>query len=172
MKIRIAYENEEHAIFKFSPSLLHLYLHGIDNMYFTKKVRFLLNYLTGGSLYYIKEKGQGKLIGYCMVSKGKAFHYRFAEKDDITLGALYLKKAWRGKRLSVLLLETILRDNADAGNAYAYIHRVNKQSNALFSHLGFEPVFNVEFARLSRQVSCTDKADTDYRLYKRPLSAK
>lgn len=167
MKQTIIFESDEYRIFKYYPTLFHPYIRGIDNMYFQKIIRFFLNCLTGGVLYYLQEKGNNTIIGYCMVSKGKAFHYRYAKDTDITLGPIYLMKPWRGQRLSILLLKTVLEDNPRATNAYAYIHRVNKQSNALFSRMGFSPVANVVIARFSRQVSVADQDNTDYRLYRR-----
>ena len=165
------YSDDKIRIFKLKQSLTKIYISGIDNMYFNKKIRFVLSYLCGGSIYYMVNGDDKDIMGYCMVSKGKSFHYRYAETDSITVGPIYLKSSYRGKRLSVFLLETILEHYKEQGcsKAYAYIHKINKQSNALFSRVGFVPINNLKIARWTRQVSITAKPDTDYRLYRREL---
>lgn len=167
---KIYFENEEYIIKEYKTTLTNFYIKGIDNMYFQKKVRFLLNHLSGGGIYYLEEKHTGDIVGYCMISFGKSFHCNYANKDDITLGPIYLKQEHRGKRLSIILLSEVIKLHGNNKNAYAYIHRVNKQSNALFSRVGFVPVENVSIAKLSRKVSVTSQKDTDYILYRKVLN--
>ena len=161
------YIDDKIRIFKYKQSLKSTYMPGVDNMYFNKKVRFFLSYLCGGSIYYMVDRESEDVMGYCMISKGKSFHYCYAEPGSITVGPIYLKKGYRGKRLSVFLLETVLKYCKEQGcdKAYVYIHRINKQSNALFSRVGFLPIGNLKIAKLTRSASITDQQDTDYQLY-------
>jgi len=168
--MRQLYKDDDYVIFQYPSTICDFYIKGIDNMYFQKKVRFFLNYISGGLIYCLKDINADEIIGYCMISIGKAFHYNYAEINDITIGPIYIKNNYRGKRLSILLLKQVLKDNIDKREkAYAYIHVINKQSNALFSRLGFIPRYNVDIARLSRRVSISSKETTDYKLYEKDL---
>lgn len=161
------YIDDKIRIFKYKQSLKSTYMPGVDNMYFNKKVRFILSFLCGGSIYYMVDKESEDIMGYCMISKGKSFHYRYAESGSITVGPIYLKRNYRGKRLSVFLLENVLQYCQKQGydKAYIYAHKMNKQSNALISRVGFVPVGNLKIADWTRSASITEREDTDYRLY-------
>ncbi|MGM9650689.1 MAG: GNAT family N-acetyltransferase [Faecousia sp.] len=125
-----------------------------------------MNYLHKGKLFCLKYEDQN--IGYCMVSTGKCGRYTYAGKNDITVGPIYIKSDFRGRGLSKVLLNAILEYYASVEKkekAYAYIHRINKQSNALFSGRGFTVQRNLQITRIFRKVRITDKENTDYRLY-------
>lgn len=155
----------------FPRSLTRLYVPNIDHMYFKKWVRFLLSYMAGGGIYALKCNGE--YAGYCMISNGKSGRYEYAEKTDITVGPIYIKQDYRGRGLSKVLLREVLKhyENGTTRCAFAYIHRINKQSNALFAGAGFEIVSNLEVTRFTRHVRVTQEENTDYRLYRRELSA-
>ena len=58
LKIKnILFEKENYIYYEYSRSLHQNYIHGIDNMYFAKKIRFIENYLFGGvfSIFTIKK---------------------------------------------------------------------------------------------------------------------
>ena len=54
--------------------------------------------------------------------------------------------------------------------AYAYIHRINKQSNALFSRVGGTITSNLKVSKMMRLVYKTDEPEINYRLYEKKLS--
>ena len=57
LKIKNILSENEYYIYEYSRSLLRNYIHGIDNMYFAQKIRFIENFLFGGgfSIYMIKK---------------------------------------------------------------------------------------------------------------------
>ena len=169
----ILFEDNDFIFFEYKRSLLNNYIHGIDNMYFQKKVRFLENYIGGGRICYLYSKMNESYAGYCMVTFGRCGRYLYSEKNGMTIGPIYLKKEFRGRRLSILMLEKILEyygSNKKVNFAYAYIHRINKQSNALFSRVGFTITSNLKVSKMMRLVYKTDEPDTDYRLYEKKLT--
>lgn len=164
------YEAEQFLIYRYGASLNRLYLSDVDEMYFQKKVRFLLNYISKGELYYMKDRVADITVGYCMISRGKAFRYSFAKPEDITLGPIFIKPEYRGKRLSVLLLRNVIRQYLDGGNAYAYIRRTNTPSIALFSGTGFQPICGAKTGRIAKRVYCSQNPDSEYQLFRLTLA--
>ena len=168
----ILFEDHDFIFFEYKRSLLNNYIHGIDNMYFLKKIRFIENYIGGGEICYLYSKINESYAGYCMVTFGRCGRYLYSDKNGMTIGPIYLKTAFRGRRLSILMLEKILEyygRNTEINIAYAYIHRINKQSNALFSRVGFKVTSNLKVSRFLRLVNKTDELETDYRLYEKEL---
>jgi len=168
MTDKLVFEDGDVAIVKYFPSLLHPCIRGFNNISFPRRiVRFLLNCLSGAVVYYLKDKSNGGgIIGYCMLHKGKAFHYRYAKADDLTIGPIYVNSRWRGKGLSIRLLSHVLLDNQRAKNVYAYISRTNTPSNALFARMGFVQTGYIRISRFLKQACHSEDSGMEYRLFR------
>lgn len=65
-------------------------------MYFAKKIRMFFSWLSGGEMVVLCDRLKDEPIGYCLVNRGRAFRYLYAEKGDITVGSIHILKEYRG----------------------------------------------------------------------------
>lgn len=128
----------------------------LDEMTFRKRIRFFIEALAGFTVYYLL--CDGECAGYAAVSGGGTKRYGFCTKADIFVGPIFINEAFRGRKLSILLLKEVLA--LQVGNyeyAYGYAHKDNAPSLAACKAAGMTTCGNAKITPFTRRlVSCSD----------------
>ena len=128
-----------------------------------KRIRFLIEYFYGYSVYYLWNGFD--YIGFCTVSSGKNKRYWFADKNDIIFGPYFIKKEYRGRGYSTLLIYQVLYcAGINYNNAYDYINANNIPSIRVTERLGGKKIFNVSINILTRKMKKTSNGQ--YGIYR------
>jgi RimJ/RimL family protein N-acetyltransferase len=154
-----------YSFYEFRPTLLKLFYVNLEKLYLRKRLRFYLAYFTGYSVYYMK--CEDEYVGYCVIANGKASRYRFADKDDIIIGPYYICDKFRGKKLSIFMIDTLLNQiGLQYKNAYDYIAKKNIPSIKASERVGFRYMSDATLSRFSRQIRLCDEGCGDYLIYR------
>ena len=98
-------------------------------------------------MYYFAKSNS--LVGYCAVSRGGTFRYRFSEPQDIIVGPYFIDPAFRGQQLSERMLMPILDLwKEQCGLAYRNIEKQNKVSASVGVRQSHEIKVTLIFRRL------------------------
>ena len=148
-KLVFDHKNEEFEVWKFTPDLIHAFPFYMERVNRSWRMRCVIEYFVGYSVYYIKIDGEW--AGYCVVSSGRNPRYKFSTADDIIYGRYFVAEKFRGNGLGYRMLKEIL-DNTGLQykKAYAYLRVKNTPSLKTIEKLGSVRLFrfNIEgFAR-------------------------
>ena len=58
--LECVYSNEEFQILKYKPSLMQLFYIDMEPMTLKRRIRFMVDYIYGYSVYYLKKCGGGR----------------------------------------------------------------------------------------------------------------
>lgn len=102
--------------------------------------------------------------GYCIVSNGRNFRYRFSDKEDIIFGRYYIIPEFRGQGLGVKMIKRVLdKTDFDYRKAYAYVHKGNNASHSTVQRLGCNKVGNLRKIGKMRKIIVSSEGE--YTLY-------
>ncbi len=122
-------------------------------------------YFTGYSVYYLSKNGTW--IGYCLVQSGKDMRYKFATDKDIIVGPYYISKEYRGRKLSIELLNYVLKHSGlQYVNAFDYIAKDNIPSIKASLDGGFKYMSDAKISKYTRMLRPCDDCEGDYMVLK------
>lgn len=163
MKLEKVYEKNSYEFYKYSPSLLNPFYVNLEKLTFKRRIRLIIAFFAGYCVYYLAQ--DGKYIGYCLVQSGKDKRYKFATDKDIIVGPYYISDEYRGKKLSIELLNYVLKySDLKYENAYDYIGKDNIPSIKASEAVGFEYMSDAKISKYLRRLSLCDIQGT-YSVY-------
>ena len=158
----IVYSDQDYQIEKIEPTLFKPFPIPLEKYSFMRRIRFLIEYFYGYSLYYLKNEKE--YIGFCVISKGVNKRYWFANEKDIIVGPYFIDENYRGKKLSELLIrETLKYLNGSFDKAYDYIKTDNYPSLHATEKVGFKKEFGVSISSFTRRLKKSE--DPEYYVY-------
>ena len=141
--------------YEYKPSIIKPFYINMEPITLKRRIRLLIAYFTGYTVFYIAEKGE--IVGYCLVQNGNDRRYPFATRDDIVVGPYFIKKEYRGKKLSISLLKYVLHGSGiNFKYAYDYIHKNNFPSIRASQAVGFKYMCNACISKFTRQVTISE----------------
>ena len=153
---------EDYEIFKYSPSLFHLF-----GKYYPEKItlrriiRFLLALPDGYGIYSLVK--EGKALGYCTIQNGKSPRFDYTSEKDIVVGPYVIMPEYQGNGLAAKLIYRVLLTNKGKYEyAYAYIKKDNIASIKTCEKLGFSFYKNAHVTSIKADVKSTDDADASH----------
>lgn len=150
-------------IFEYDPKMFKPFAVNMERLTLRWRARFFFEFLTGYTVYYLSVDNM--LAGYCVLARGGSKRYGFSSASDILIGPIFIDEAFRGRRLSTLLLrETLALRCGDFQNAFAYIRKSNAPSLAAFQSAGFARYRDAAVSLILRRV--TETEDGRYTLMK------
>ena len=153
----IVYSDQDYQIEKIEPTLFKPFPIPLEKYSFMRRIRFLIEYFYGYSLYYLKNEKE--YIGFCVISKGVNKRYWFANEKDIIVGPYFIDENYRGKKLSELLIrETLKYLNGSFDKAYDYIKTDNYPSLHASEKVGFKKEFGLQPTEFIEQIHSNEKA--------------
>lgn len=133
-----------------------------------KRIRFLIEYIKGYSVYYIKDGDN--FAGYCTVSRG-GVRYSFAKYDDIVVGPYFVAPEYRGKKLSEIMVGTIINElETEYKYVYEWIRNDNVPSIKCAEKLGLEKIKTVKLTRFLRRI--VESETGNYIIYRRKINLR
>lgn len=155
------YEEENFSLYEFKPSILKPFKINLEPLTLRRRIRFIKAYFTGFKVYYLKQNGN--YIGYCLVQNGKDNRYKFSTSKDIIVGPYFISKNYRGKRLSVKLLDIVLHKiRLEYRFAYDYIQKENIPSIRASEAVGFEYYSDANVSRFLRRIILCEEPEGEY----------
>lgn len=163
--IKVHQENEL-SFYRYKPSIFKPFYKNLETLSLRRRVRLLLAYFYGYEVYYIKLGDD--YAGYCLVQNGRDRRYNmFATEKDIIVGPYFISENHRGKRLSIILLEYVLKKSRlDFKNAYDYIHKDNIPSIRASESVGFEYYSDANISTLLRSIELAKRDEGEYIVFK------
>src|SRR5690625_4785811 len=130
------YKEGSLTFYEYTPSAFKPFYINIEPLTFKRRIRLFFAYFSGFKVFYLKEKDN--FIGYCLVQSGKDKRYEFATQDDIMVGPYFIHEDYRGRKLSITLLEYILKkSDIKFKHAYDYTQKDNLPSIKASDAVGF-----------------------------------
>ena len=153
---------EDIDVYLFTPSLFKAFPFQMEKVSISNRIRYIIEYFAGYKIYYIKKNSEWG--GYCIVSNGRNFRYKFSNKDDIIFGRYFVKPELRGQGIGVKMINRALdKTDIDYKKAYAYVHRGNKASHATVRKLGCYEVGHLTKVGKIRKIMNSENGE--YSLY-------
>lgn len=164
-KMKEVYSEGSLKIMLFKPNIFNLFGGNLRRLDFRENIRFCLNLAYGYETYHLFD--DSKEIGYCVVSQGGLKRYPFASKNDIIIGPYFIKEDYRGKKLSVFLVEkciNVLR--LDYNSAYDFINKSNVPSIKVTEAMNFKYYSDAKYSKYLRILESVNKGFGDFVIYK------
>lgn len=154
--------NAEFEVWKFIPDILHAFPFYMERVRMPWRIRCVMEYFVGYSVYYIKKEKQW--AGYCVISNGKNPRYSFSTDKDIIYGRYFIAEHFRGNHLAERMLREIL-DNCGLTyeKAFAYLRIKNIASVNTMERIGAKEVKRFDIKGLFRNLY--DNKDGEFVLY-------
>lgn len=167
MRIEKVFEKNLYEYYKYSPTLLKPFYVNLEKLTFKRRIRLIFAFFAGYSVYYLVKSG--KYIGYCLVQSGKDRRYKFATEKDIIVGPYYINEEYRGKKLSIELLNYILKHSGlEFECAYDYISKDNLPSIKASEAVGFKYMSDAIITKFTRNIKlCENKGQYEILMYQR-----
>lgn len=147
--------------YEYTPSPLKPFHINLEPLTFKRRVRLFFAYFSGFKVIYLKENND--FVGYCLVQSGKDRRYQFATENDIMVGPYFIHEDYRGRKLSITLLEYVLKkSNLQYENAYDYIQRDNIPSIKASEAVGFKYYSDANLSQYLRSLSLCPPNKGDY----------
>ncbi|MFC7319289.1 GNAT family N-acetyltransferase [Halobacillus campisalis] len=163
--MKLLTEKEGLSFYLYKPTILKPFFKQLEPITLKRRIRLLLAYFTGYTVYYIGENNN--LIGYCLVQNGKDNRYKFASEKDVIVGPYFIHEEYRGRKLSKILLEFILKQpELTFRYAYDYIHKDNIPSIKATEAVGFHYLSHAHISKFLRTIKLCEKGEGDYVVYK------
>lgn len=148
---RLVAGDGEWRISAYTPTVFSPFAVNMEKLTIRRRARFFIEGLSGYTVYYLSVGGA--LAGYCVVARGDSARYGFSGASDILVGPIFIAEAFRGRRLSILLLqETLSLHQGRFESAYAYIKKSNAPSLAAFEAAGFARYREAAVSRVLHRV--------------------
>lgn len=159
--MRKVYQEENFTFYEYTPTLFKPFYINLEPLTLRRRIRLFLAYFSGFKVYYLKENNQ--FVGYCLVQSGKDKRYNFANKDDIMVGPYFIDEKFRGRKLSVVLLNFVLnKAGIKFNNAYDYIHKGNIPSIKASEAVGFTYYSDANVSRYLRTITLCPPKKGDF----------
>jgi len=170
MRIEKVFEQDFYEYYKYSPTLFKPFYVNLEKLTFKRRIRLIFAFFVGYSVYYLAKNGE--FIGYCLVQSGKDRRYKFATDKDIIVGPYFIKEEHRGKKLSIELLNYVLKESElYFDKAYDYIHKENIPSIKASKAVGFQYMSDANITRYTRRLKlCENNGQYKIFMYQRPNS--
>lgn len=160
-----AYENGGFSYYKYKPKIFKPFYINLEPISFRRRIRFFLAYFSGYEVYYMAKGAE--YIGYCVIQSGRDKRYSFAGSNDIIVGPYFIREDFRGRKLSVTLLDVVLKRLAMEFNyAYDYIQKTNIPSIKASCRVGFEYMSDATVTKLTRKLILLEKDCGDYCIFR------
>ena len=152
--LECVYSNEEFQILKYKPSLTQLFYIDMEPMTLKRRIRFMVDYIYGYSVYYLKKCGGGtEIIGYCTVTSGKNPRFWFAKSDDIIIGPYYVNPKERGKGYATKMVDAVINHSKlEWKTGYVVIRNNNPSSIYVTQNVGGRILFYVHNTKSKRLI--------------------
>lgn len=155
------YREDTFSIYEYRPTLFRPFYIKLEPLTFRRRIRFILAYFSGFKVYYLKE--DDVIVGYCIVQSGKDRRYSFATQDDIIVGPYFIDEKYRGRKLSIFLLNFVLKKSGiKFKNAYDYIHKDNIPSIKASKAVGFTYYSDAKVSRYLRSITLYPQNKGDF----------
>ncbi|TWH79373.1 hypothetical protein [Sedimentibacter saalensis] len=155
------YEYNGFSFHEYNPTIFRPFYVNLEPISMRKRLRFLLAYFAGYKVYYMAKDDE--YIGYCVVENGRDIRYKFATNKDILVGPYFVKEDYRGRKLSVMLLEVILHNIGLRYNyAWDYIKKTNIPSIKASSKVGLSYFSDATISSITRQLVLLQDNKGDY----------
>lgn len=159
------YEEENLTFYEYEPSIINPFYINLEPLTIKRRIRLLSAYFSGFKVYYIKEANN--FVGYCLVQSGKDKRYSFAREGDIMVGPYFIHEDYRGRKLSKVLLEFVLKkSNIIYENAYDYIHKDNIPSIKASEAVGFSYFSDANISQYLRKLTLCPPQKGEYLILK------
>ncbi|UJL45815.1 hypothetical protein KFZ58_15735 [Virgibacillus sp. NKC19-16] len=154
-----------HDYYEFIPSLTNLFYKDLEKLTLRKRIRFTLELFSSYKIFYMCEDNE--IIGYCLVSRGGGFRFKFTSREDIIVGPYYIIGSSRGQGKSKVLVQDVLNGlNLTYKNAYDYIRKDNIPSIKATENAGFKLLSNAKISKILRRVELCESNNGDFLVYK------
>lgn len=166
MRIEKVFEKNSYEYFKYTPTLLKPFYVNLERLTFRRRIRLIFAFFVGYTVYYLAKDGE--YVGYCLVQSGKDRRYKFATEKDIIVGPYYIKEEYRGKKLSIELLNYILKESElYFDKAYDYINKDNIPSIKASKAVGFQYMSDANITKYTRRLKlCQNTGQYEIYMYK------
>lgn len=159
------YKKDGFTFYEYTPSITKPFFINMEPLTIKRRIRFLLAYFYGYKVFYLKENDE--FIGYCVVQNGKDKRYSFSTDKDILVGPYFIHENHRGRKLSIFLLDYILKkSDVKFENAYDYIHKDNIPSIKASEAVGFEYFSDANLTKYTRSIKLCDSGKGEYVILK------
>lgn len=144
-------KGDGYSICVYRSKPLKPFLLQLEPMTLRKRIRFFFEVMAGFTVYYLL--CDGVCAGNTAVVRGGTGRYRFCTASDIVVGPTFIQEAFRGRKLSTLLLrETIKLQKGTYEYAYGYVHKDNAASLAMCKTIGLAYYRNAKITPIARHV--------------------
>src|SRR5699024_12015582 len=96
-----------YTIYEYNPTVFKPFHVNMEPLTWKRRIRLLMAITSGFKVYYLVD-GEN-YTGYFIVQNCKDKRYKFATKNDILVGPYFVSEKYRGKKLSIFLLDFILK---------------------------------------------------------------
>ena len=137
-KLELLSEIGEYKLFKYKPTLLHMFSKLYPEPITLRRVlRFGMALKCGYEIFYLVDKD--KTVAYCTVQSGKSKRFDYSSEKDIIIGPYVVVEKYRGQNIASTLVDKLLKIKKGTYNyAYAYIKKENIASIKTCEKVGFE----------------------------------
>lgn len=158
------YEENQMALYEYKPTMFKPFYKNLEPLTLRRRVRLFLAYFSGFKVYYLKYKND--YVGYCLVQSGKDSRYKFADEKDIIVGPYFIHEDYRGRKLSILLLEFILyKIGLNFRYAFDYIHKDNIPSIKASKAVGFQYYSDANVSKFFRRITLCSDSHGEYYVF-------
>jgi len=163
------HHSEPFEVWKFTPDLLHAFPFYMEPVGTSWRIRCVMEFFVGYSVYYIKINGEW--AGYCVISNGRNPRYSFSTDRDIIFGRYFIAKKFRGKGLGAQMLDEVLNHSGLVyEKAFAYLRCSNTASVKSIERLGAKRVKQFDIKGLTRRLY--DAENGEFVLYEYKTASK
>ena len=157
---------EQYEIFKYSPSIFHLFgKYYPERITLRRIIRFILALPDGYEIYSLVK--DDKALGYCTIQRGKSPRFDYTTEKDIVVGPYVIMPEYQGNGLAAKLIRRVLLINKGKYQyAYAYIKKDNTASIKTCEKVGFKFYSFAEVTKIKADVKKTDDAKAHYVVYR------
>lgn len=137
-KMRKVVEDGEYVLWEYTPTLFKPLFGNMDQPSFTRRVRFMLEYLMKGSykVYYLEVNGT--LVGYNVFAPGGR-RLKCATRKDLVSGPSYVLPEHRGNGYIGILKRMVFKNCCNGYDyVYAWISKENIASINAYSKVGYD----------------------------------
>lgn len=148
-KCKLVVSDNNLTVYEYNPTLINLLAVPIEPLSTVRRFRFLSELLRGGySVYYLVI--DEVVVGHCVITPGGR-RLKCSSKNDGVIGPLYICPEYRGRGLSEILVQQVLKCCSQKYSSfYCWIHKNNIPSRRSLEACGFKPIGNLDVVGLFR----------------------
>lgn len=136
-RIKTIVEDGDYALIEYTPSIFNPLIDGIDSISFVRRIRLLLEILSGGyKVYYLK--CYTKLVAYDVLAPGGR-RLKISTPNDLVSGPIFTCEEYRGRGYMTILKKMVIKYCCDGyNNIYSWIEKENYASIRVYKKLGYQ----------------------------------